>query len=70
VLPITISRDKSILAVKEAYKTNKLICVVGQIDPNIEEPEFDHVYKTGTVAQILRMIKDARWVKYGHHTGT
>ena len=57
VLPITISRDKSILAVKEAYKTNKLICVVGQIDPNIEEPEFDHVYKTGTVAQILRMIK-------------
>jgi ATP-dependent Lon protease len=57
VLPITISRDKSILAVKEAYKTNKLICVVGQIDPTVEEPEFEHVYKTGTVAQILRMIK-------------
>jgi ATP-dependent Lon protease len=57
VLPITISRDKSILAVKEAYKTNKLIGVVGQIDPNVEEPEFDHVYKIGTVAQILRMIK-------------
>lgn len=57
VLPITISRDKSILAVKEAYKSNKLIGVVGQIDPNVEEPEFDHVYKIGTVAQILRMIK-------------
>ncbi|MCW3128247.1 MAG: ATP-dependent protease La [Bacteroidetes bacterium] len=57
VLPITISRDKSILAVKEAYKKDKLICVVGQIDPNVEEPEFDHVYKIGTVAQILRMIK-------------
>lgn len=57
VLPITISRDKSILAVKEAYKKDKLIGVVGQIDPNVEEPEFDHVYKTGTVAQILRMIK-------------
>ena len=57
VLPITISRDKSILAVKEAYKKDKLICVVGQIDPNVEEPEFDHVYKVGTVAQILRMIK-------------
>jgi ATP-dependent Lon protease len=57
VLPITISRDKSILAVKEAYKKDKLIGVVGQIDPNVEEPEFDHVYKIGTVAQILRMIK-------------
>ena len=57
VIPITISRDKSIVAVKEAYKSSKLICVVGQIDPNVEEPEFEHVYKIGTVAQILRMIK-------------
>ncbi|MBP6730852.1 MAG: LON peptidase substrate-binding domain-containing protein, partial [Chitinophagales bacterium] len=27
VLPITVGRDKSILAVKEAYKSNKLIGV-------------------------------------------
>ncbi len=57
VLPITISRDKSITAVKEAYKGNKLIGVVGQIDATVEEPEFKDVYKIGTVAQILRMIK-------------
>ncbi|MFN8310963.1 MAG: endopeptidase La [Chitinophagales bacterium] len=57
VLPITISRDKSITAVKEAHKSNKLVGVVGQIDGNVEEPEYDDVYKIGTVAQILRMIK-------------
>lgn len=57
VLPITISRDKSILAVKEAYKTNKLIGVVSQIDVSIEEPNFQDLFKIGTVAQILRMIK-------------
>ncbi len=57
VLPITVGRDKSILAVKEAYKTNKLIAVVGQVDPNTEEPEYDHLYNIGTVAQIMRMIK-------------
>ncbi len=57
VLPITIGRDKSILAVKEAYKTNKLIGVVGQIDGNIEEPEFKDIFTIGTIAQILRMIK-------------
>lgn len=57
VLPITIGRDKSIIAVKEAYKTNKLIGVVGQIDANIEEPEFKDIFRVGTVAQILRMIK-------------
>ena len=57
VLPITVGRDKSILAVKEAYKSNKLIGVVGQIDANIEEPEFKDIFRIGTIAQILRMIK-------------
>jgi len=57
VLPITVGRDKSIVAVKEAYKTNKLIGVVGQIDATIEEPEFKDIFRIGTVAQILRMIK-------------
>lgn len=57
VLPITIGRDKSILAVKEAYKANKLIGVVGQTDGNIEEPEYDDLYKIGTVAHIMRLIK-------------
>lgn len=57
VLPITVGRDKSITAVKEAYKTNKLIGVVGQTDANIEEPNFVDLFKVGTVAQILRMIK-------------
>ena len=57
VLPITIGRDKSILAVKEAYKKDKLIAVLGQVDATIEEPEFNHLFKIGTVAQIMRMIK-------------
>jgi ATP-dependent Lon protease len=57
VLPITVGRDKSIVAVKEAYKANKLIGVVGQTDGNIEEPEFKDIYTIGTVAQIMRMIK-------------
>src|SRR5436190_2425374 len=57
VLPITVGRDKSIVAVKEAYKANKLIGVVGQIDASIEEPEFKDIFRIGTVAQILRMIK-------------
>lgn len=57
VLPITISRNKSIKAVKEAYKTNRLISVVSQTDVATEEPEFEDLYKVGTVAHILRMIK-------------
>ena len=40
VLPITVGRDKSIKAVNDAYKTDKLIGVIAQKDSNIEDPEI------------------------------
>ena len=38
VLPITVGRDKSIKAVNDAYKADKLIGVVSQKDSLVEEP--------------------------------
>ena len=38
VLPITVGRDKSIKAVTEAYKKDKLIGVLSQKDSNVEDP--------------------------------
>ena len=38
VLPITVGRDKSIKAVTDAYKTDKLVGVVSQKDSTVEEP--------------------------------
>lgn len=58
VIPITVARDKSIQLLKEAYKKqDKLVGVVAQISSETEEPGFDDLYKIGTVAVILRMIK-------------
>jgi ATP-dependent Lon protease len=57
VLPITVGRDKSIKAVNEAYKHDKLIGVVAQKDANIEEPGADDLCKIGTVAKIVKLIK-------------
>lgn len=57
VLPITVGRDKSIKAVNEAYKTDKLIGVLTQIDAQAEEPEIKDLYKVGTVAKIIKLIK-------------
>ncbi len=57
VLPITVGRDKSIKAVNDAYKLDKLIGVVAQIDANIEEPEPKDLCKIGTVARIVKLIK-------------
>jgi ATP-dependent Lon protease len=57
VLPITVGRDKSIKAVNDAYKTDKLIGVVAQKDANIEEPEPKDLCSIGTVARIVKLIK-------------
>src|SRR5512138_1139514 len=43
VLPITVGRDKSIKAVNDAYKADKLIGVVAQKDSNVEDPGINDI---------------------------
>jgi len=57
VIPITVGRDKSIHLIKDAYKGDKIIGVVSQKDVNIEDPGFNDLNKTGTIAQILKMLR-------------
>lgn len=57
VIPITVGRDKSIKAVNDAYKADKLIGVVAQKDSNVEEPTISDLEDIGTVAKIVKMIK-------------
>ena len=57
VLPITVGRDKSINAVNDVYKTDKLIGVIAQKDANIEEPQPHDLCRIGTVAKIVKLIK-------------
>ncbi len=57
VLPITVGRDKSIKAVHDAYKTDKLVGVVAQKDSNIEDPEITDIEALGTLAKIIKLIK-------------
>ncbi|MEP7165483.1 MAG: endopeptidase La [Ferruginibacter sp.] len=57
VIPITVGRDKSIKAVTDAYKADKLVGVVAQKDSNIEEPTVSDLEDVGTVAKIVKLIK-------------
>jgi ATP-dependent Lon protease len=57
VIPITVSREKSIQALNEAEKNGKNIGVVSQLDSKSEDPSFDDINKVGTVAQIIKQIK-------------
>ena len=57
VIPITVGRDKSIKAVNESYKGNKLVGVLAQKDSNVEDPGVDDLVKVGTVAKVIKLIK-------------
>ena len=57
VLPITVGRDKSIKAVNDAYKSDKLVGVVAQKDSEVEDPTVSDLEDIGTVARIVKLIK-------------
>ena len=57
VVPITAGRDKSIQLINEANAGNKVIGVVAQRNPDVENPTPEHLFQTGTVARILRVLK-------------
>ncbi|MDP3353657.1 MAG: endopeptidase La [Flavobacteriaceae bacterium] len=57
VIPITAGRDKSIKLIKEAYAGSKIIGVVAQKNENTEDPTLDDIFKIGTIAKILRLLK-------------
>ena len=57
VIPITVGRDKSIKAVTDAYKADKMVGVVAQKDSNIEEPQIADLERIGTVAKLVKLIK-------------
>ncbi|HDS07072.1 MAG TPA: AAA family ATPase, partial [Bacteroides sp.] len=57
VIPITVGRDKSLRLVQEVYRKNKILGAVAQKDSSIEDPEFDDMFRVGTVAQILKILE-------------
>ena len=57
IVPLFVSRDRSIRAVEEALKENRMIMLVSQRDVNKEEPEQADLFEVGTVAIIMRMLK-------------
>ncbi len=57
VIPITIGRDMSIKAVKDAYDKDKIVGVVSQISSEVEEPDPKDLNSIGTIAKIVKMLK-------------
>jgi len=57
IVPLSVSRERSIRAVDQALAENRMILLLSQKDKEIEEPEEKDLHQFGTVAVIMRMLK-------------
>jgi ATP-dependent Lon protease len=57
IVPIFVEREKPIRAVEYALAESRIIFLVAQRDQDKEEPSASDLYKIGTAATILRMMK-------------
>lgn len=57
MIPITVGRDKSIKAVQQAYDNERIVGVLSQKDSTVEDPNIDDLYKRGTIARIIKLIR-------------
>jgi ATP-dependent Lon protease len=57
VIPLFVGREKSILALEAAMKGDKRIMLVAQRQAEVDDPKLDDLYKIGTIATILQLLK-------------
>ncbi len=57
LLPLFIGRERSIRAIEEAVTQDRLILLVTQKDPGLENPSPEDIFKVGTVGRVLRMLR-------------
>jgi len=57
IVPLFVGRENSINSIEKAMQGDRLILLVTQKNPKIEDPSEDDIYEVGTVAEILQMLK-------------
>jgi len=57
IVPLSVSRERSLKAVDLALAENRMILLLTQKDSGVEEPAETDLYAIGTVAVIMRMLK-------------
>ncbi len=57
VVPLFVGRKQSIAAIEEAFDGDKLIFLVSQKDPKVDDPEEDDLYRVGVVGKIEKLLK-------------
>ncbi|MBL3703167.1 endopeptidase La [Sulfitobacter sp. BDSS02] len=57
IVPLFVGREKSVRALEEVMADDKQILLSSQIDPSVDDPTSDGIYKAGVLANVLQLLK-------------
>ena len=57
VVPLFVGREKSVSALEEVMTDDKQILLSSQIDPSVDDPDENGIYKAGVLANVLQLLK-------------
>ena len=57
IVPLFVGREKSVKALEEVMQDDKQVLLSSQMDPSVDEPTADGIYKVGVLANVLQLLK-------------
>ncbi len=57
IVPLFVGREKSVRALEEVMQDDKQILLSSQIDPTVDDPKVDGIYRVGVLANVLQLLK-------------
>ena len=57
IVPLFVGREKSVRALEDVMAEDKQILLSSQIDPTMDDPSADGIYRVGVLANVLQLLK-------------
>ena len=57
IVPLFVGREKSVRALEEVMADDKQILLSSQIDPGVDDPAEDGIFRAGVLANVLQLLK-------------
>ncbi|SDG05642.1 endopeptidase La [Rhodobacter capsulatus] len=57
IVPLFVGREKSVRALEEVMADDRQILLASQIDPSIDDPTDEGIFRVGVLANVLQLLK-------------
>jgi ATP-dependent Lon protease len=57
IVPLFVGREKSVRALEDVMADDKQILLSSQVDPSVDDPGTDGIYRVGVLANVLQLLK-------------